>query len=46
MSDRELFTVEVDGFQSEHRRIDVCDATGVLQFVDYGNETLDEARHA
>ncbi|WP_396214947.1 hypothetical protein [Gemmatimonas sp.] len=63
MSDRELFIVEVDSFQGEHRRIDVCDASGaplralycvaarnpksgVLQFVDYGYETLEEARQA
>jgi hypothetical protein len=63
MSDREQYIVEVDGFQGEHSKIDVCDASGaplraiycvatrnpksgVLQFVDYGNETLEEARQA
>lgn len=63
MGKRELYIVEVDGFEGERSRIELSDAsglalralfciatrnekTGVLQFVDYGYETLEEARSA
>ena len=63
MSERELYIVEVDGFEGEQTRIVLSassgasisaldciaarnEKTGVLQFVDYGYETLEEARAA
>ena len=63
MSKRELYIVEVDGFEGERSRIELSassgasiralyciaarnEKTGILQFVDYGYETLEEARAA
>jgi hypothetical protein len=63
MSERELYIVEVDGFEGEQTRIELSassgasiralyciavrnEKTGVLQFVDYGYETLEDARAA
>lgn len=63
MRERELYIVEVDGFEGERSRIKLSassgasiralyciatrnEKTGILQFVDYGYETLEDARAA